>query len=314
MSTYRSKVRFGNQEAVLGAEVVLAAARHDGSPGVCLHSGEVTAQTSSGRLFIRDNRTGEVDDGPEPRWTFVEVRDERDLTDEARFPLGSWTWRPSAPAVLPDLWPLLREAGVEIAHDHGSIVLRRGEDQATAPGWPSVHCLELVVEWGRRLVPGEWRIELDPGEARALMRTLSGETQAALRAARPDIPGWLMTASGVDVVSPPGPARTTVERHGEVPVINPASPEAAAAAMDAFITGNSFGGPRQRPYTGQSWTFWGERGKQALPPMTLRDLGDHLVERLRGVEGLERVDLDALAQRVLLGLESKPWEVTRREA
>lgn len=66
----------------------------------------------------------------------------------------------------------------------------------------------------------------------------------------------------------------------------------------------SFGGDRRRPYTGQEWTWLGERGrKKILTTMTLRDLGDSICESLRDFPGLEKVDLEALTSAVLRRVE-----------
>jgi hypothetical protein len=72
-----------------------------------------------------------------------------------------------------------------------------------------------------------------------------------------------------------------------------------------FIRSNGFGGSRQRAYAGQPWTFTGVRGKALLPPMTLRDLGDSIVEALANFPDLEKVDLNALAQTICKKIEDQ---------
>jgi hypothetical protein len=81
-------------------------------------------------------------------------------------------------------------------------------------------------------------------------------------------------------------------------------------ALEAFIRATAFGGARDRPYVGQPWTFTGERGKRAIGTLTLRDLGDRIVQALEGFPDLERVDLDALAQAVLCHIEKCESEPT----
>jgi hypothetical protein len=76
-------------------------------------------------------------------------------------------------------------------------------------------------------------------------------------------------------------------------------------ALEAFIRSTAFGGDRERPHVGQRWTFTGERGRQALPPLTLRDLGDRIVQALCDFPGLDAVDLDALAMNVLRHIEER---------
>jgi hypothetical protein len=70
-----------------------------------------------------------------------------------------------------------------------------------------------------------------------------------------------------------------------------------------FMLKQRFGGVPQRPYDGQPWTFLGERGKRELLQMTLRDIGDAIVMSLRNFPGLDDVDLDALAQKILCAVE-----------
>lgn len=74
-------------------------------------------------------------------------------------------------------------------------------------------------------------------------------------------------------------------------------------ALVAFMRTTAFGGPRGRPFVGQPWTWLGERGKPDIPRMSYRDLGDTIVEALRDFPGLEQVDSDALAQKVLYAVE-----------
>ena len=68
-------------------------------------------------------------------------------------------------------------------------------------------------------MPGDWQIALSPEEGRLLMQTLSVETEAALRAARPNVPGWLLTVSGVDVVVLPSTATFLPFRYAPCPRI-----------------------------------------------------------------------------------------------
>lgn len=46
------------------------------------------------------------------------------------------------------------------------------------------------------------------------------------------------------------------------------------------ISKHEFSGKSTRPYDGQPHTFSGERGRQTLPPITLRDLADVVVKML----------------------------------
>lgn len=66
-----------------------------------------------------------------------------------------------------------------------------------------------------------------------------------------------------------------------------------------------FGGERARPYTGQAWTFGGARGK-AMFQMTLRDLGDTIVEALQDNASIpEGLDVDVIARVVLSYIEGR---------
>lgn len=82
------------------------------------------------------------------------------------------------------------------------------------------------------------------------------------------------------------------------------------AALEAFIRATAFGGSRGRPFVGQPWTWTGERGEPALPAMRYRDLGDTIVEALRDYPGLDDIDTDALAMKVLKAVEDNAGVAT----
>jgi len=66
-----------------------------------------------------------------------------------------------------------------------------------------------------------------------------------------------------------------------------------------------FGGDRARPFAGQHHTWTGERGKPQIPAMRYRDLGDTIVEALRGFPEIDHVDLNAVAQKILFQIEQE---------
>lgn len=89
--------------------------------------------------------------------------------------------------------------------------------------------------------------------------------------------------------------------------------------VSLILKDSGFGGDPNRPYTGQPWTFHGERGQGNVPPMTYRDLGDLVVEALSAycqtcikVEGsapsFDKMDYNALTQMVLLKVEEATGE------
>lgn len=105
MSTYATKQSFGGRRARVADLVVIAGARHDGQPGVCLHAGVVVAISGSRDLpYLQDLRTGQVRLAcPSTGWTFVDSRapkfipvtelEEKTCAIMEAMPLGTWTWQ-----------------------------------------------------------------------------------------------------------------------------------------------------------------------------------------------------------------------------
>lgn len=118
MSALATKRAFGGRRACVGDTVVLAASKHDGSPGTCLRAGLVVAVASKDdRPYLFDIRAGTVD-WDTPAWAFFIATTEAEV--EA-MPLGSWTW----PSVE------LREA-VMLELDAARVMSRRLTDSAPA--------------------------------------------------------------------------------------------------------------------------------------------------------------------------------------
>lgn len=75
-------------------------------------------------------------------------------------------------------------------------------------------------------------------------------------------------------------------------------PSSFRRSFQAFLEAHSFSGEESRPFSGQNHTWTGARGRDSLPPMRYRDLGDTIVRACAEL-GVEGMDLDALAQHVL---------------
>jgi len=86
---------------------------------------------------------------------------------------------------------------------------------------------------------------------------------------------------------------------GEIPTFDASDVEGVMTEIEK----GRFGGSRDRPWDGQRHQWTGLRGVTVLPRMNYRDLGDTIVTALKHFPDLERVDLDALAQTILLAVE-----------
>jgi len=77
-------------------------------------------------------------------------------------------------------------------------------------------------------------------------------------------------------------------------------------SMARLLAGPGFGGARDRPYDGQPWTAHGERGRQIVAGLTMRDIGD-CIARGAVLSGLDdetpNIDRTAVIQAALVEIE-----------
>lgn len=74
----------------------------------------------------------------------------------------------------------------------------------------------------------------------------------------------------------------------------------------AMLEHEPYGGDKDRPYDGQSWTCAGDRGKYVVAGLTMRDIGDcvrrGIAEASTGLEN-EQMDQTAAVQASLVQIE-----------
>jgi hypothetical protein len=58
-------------------------------------------------------------------------------------------------------------------------------------------------------------------------------------------------------------------------------------SMERLLAGQDWGGARDRPYDGQPWTAHGERGRQIVAGLTVRDIGDCIARGTVLLSGLD---------------------------
>lgn len=82
--------------------------------------------------------------------------------------------------------------------------------------------------------------------------------------------------------------------------------ECTPESLERLLSGNGFGGRRDRPYSGQPWTAHGTRGETLVVGLTMRDIGDCIARGAhlaRGPETDPGIDTTAVIQSVLIEIE-----------